>query len=267
MYRLVRLIFLYMTLISDSAAASEQPYNPAYIAIIIDDMGNHWGRGQRAIQLPAMLTYSILPYTQYGHQLAELAYQDGKEVMLHMPMANLGRKPMGPGGLTQNLTKAEFYQTLALAIEQIPHLKGINNHMGSQLTQQPQQMNWLMSQIKQQQLYFIDSRTTANTVASTVAKEQQIQSSSRDVFLDNDPTFISIDRAFQVLLAKARRDGTGIAIGHPHQATLDYLARVIPGLAAQSIEVISVSALIQRRRAHALQAAVSVHSHGASPIE
>jgi len=265
--RLLRLIFLFTALVSGNSAAAEQPHDTAYIAIIIDDLGNHLGRGQKAIQLPAKLTYAILPHAKYTHQLAELAHLGGKEVMLHMPMANLGHKPMGPGGLTQHLTETEFYQTLEQAIEQIPHLKGINNHMGSQLTQQTQQMNWLMSQIKQRQLYFIDSRTTADTVALAAASARQIRSSSRDVFLDNDPTFDSIDQSFKILLAKARRDGTGIAIGHPHQATLDYLAMVIPGLAAQAIELITVSALIQRQQAHDLQVVLDASSYAANPIE
>ena len=265
MSSLAQLIFLLTALVGGSAAAAEQPHDTAYIAIIIDDLGNHLGRGQTAIALPAKLTYAILPHANYTHQLAELAHLGGKEVMLHMPMANLG--PMGPGGLTQHLTETEFYQTLEQAIEQIPHLKGINNHMGSQLTQQTQQMNWLMSQIKQRQLYFIDSRTTADTVALAAASARQIRSSSRDVFLDNDPTFDGIDQSFKILLAKARRDGTGIAIGHPHQATLDYLAMVIPGLAAQAVELITVSALIQRRQAHALQVALDASSYGLNPIE
>jgi polysaccharide deacetylase 2 family uncharacterized protein YibQ len=221
-----------------------RPMATAYIAIIIDDLGNHLARGKRAVALPAMLTYAVLPHTRYGGQLAELAFQNGKEVMLHMPMANLGTQAIGPGGLTLNLNEAEFNQTLNLALQQIPHVRGINNHMGSRLTQEPLQMHWLMAAIKTHKLFFIDSRTTPDTVASTLAKQAQIRTASRDIFLDNEPTFFSIDMAFKALMAKARRDGTAIAIGHPYPMTLDYLDMVLPQLAEQQIEVLPASILI-----------------------
>jgi uncharacterized protein len=260
-------LLMFSLLFSGSLLAQERQDSTAYIAIIIDDMGHHLHRGERAIELPAMLTYSILPHTEYARVLAEMAHQGGKEVMLHMPMANLGEKPLGPGGLTPHLTEQEFYRTLDRAIQQVPHLKGVNNHMGSQLTQQNQQMNWLMAELKQRQLYFIDSRTTANTVALNVAKARHLQASSRDVFLDNDQTFTGIDEAFKALLAKAHRDGTGIAIAHPYPATLDYLTQAIPELAQQAVEVISVSALLKRQHAQNLRGALGTRSANFSAVE
>jgi polysaccharide deacetylase 2 family uncharacterized protein YibQ len=221
---------------------------PAYVAIIIDDIGNNLASGQRAISLPLQLTYAMLPHSPFAASLAEMANHQGKEVMLHMPMANLSDAPLGPGALTVGQSRSEFIATIDAAINQVPYIRGMNNHMGSQLTQQPQQMNWLMTEIKFRHLYFVDSRTTPMTVASTMARERQVQSSSRDVFLDNDQSFAGIDAAFKTLLAKAKRDGTAIAIGHPYPATLDYLAKIATELEVRQITLLPVSALIARQQ-------------------
>ena len=221
---------------------------PTYVAIIIDDIGNNLKSGKRAVRLPLSLTYAMLPHSPFAASLAQMANQQGKEVMLHMPMANLGDAPLGPGALTVGQSRSEFIAAIDAAINQIPFIRGVNNHMGSQLTQQPQQMNWLMTEIKFRNLYFVDSRTTPKTVASTLARERHVLSSSRDVFLDNEQSFESIDRAFKTLLVKAKRHGTAIGIGHPYPATLDYLARVAPGLNARNITLLPVSALIAQQQ-------------------
>jgi hypothetical protein len=220
----------------------------AYIAIIIDDIGNNFASGKRAISLPMSLTYAMLPHSPFATQLAQMANQQGKEVMLHMPMANLSDAPLGPGALTVGQSHSEFIATIDAAIKQVPFSRGMNNHMGSQLTQQSQQMNWLMTEIKSRHLYFVDSRTTPMTVASSLARKRRVLSSSRDVFLDNELSFNSIDAAFKTLLAKAKRDGTAIAIGHPHPATLDYLAHINTQLEAKHITLLPVSALIARQQ-------------------
>lgn len=221
---------------------------PAYVAIIIDDIGNNFASGRQAINLPLPLTYAMLPYSPFAASLAKMANRQGKEVMLHMPMANLGNAPLGPGALTVGQSRGEFIAAIDAAIDRVPFIRGINNHMGSQLTQQPQQMDWLMTEIKFRQLYFVDSRTTPKTVASALAKDRRVLSSSRDVFLDNEQSFASIDAAFKTLVAKAKRDGTAIGIGHPYPATLDYLSQIAAELEAKKITLLPVSALLGRQQ-------------------
>ena len=103
-----------------------------------------------------------------------MGHQAGKEIMLHAPMSTLSDQYLGTGALTLDLSEAEFRATLNAAILQIPHLQGVNNHMGSELTQHPQQMVWLMDELKQQGLYFVDSRTSKETVAARIAEEQRV---------------------------------------------------------------------------------------------
>lgn len=219
--------------------------SPHYIALIIDDIGYSRPLGERAIALPGAVTYAVLPHTPFGTELAELAHSHSKEVMLHAPMSNLAHQPLGPGALTDALSQEDFIATLKGNIDAVPHLQGINNHMGSELTGMQTQMQWVMEVLKERGLYFVDSFTTAQSVAGDAAREQEIPTTTRNVFLDNETTAEDIDREFQRLLQTAREKGSAVGIGHPYEETLDYLEKALPTLAQENIELISVSAMIR----------------------
>ncbi len=198
--------------------------------------------------IPAPLTFAIIPQTTYAKPLARLAYVSGKEVMVHLPMENSLDRPMENLQLTRRHNRQEFELILDEAVAQVPYATGVNNHMGSALTQMPQAMSWLMRSIRRHQMYFIDSRTTHKSVAQEIADRENLQTASRDVFLDNDQSLYGIDQQFQRLLSVARRQKTAIAIGHPYPATVEYLAMAIPMLEDQGITVVSVSELLRIRR-------------------
>ena len=231
-----RIVFiLTLTLASLCSHASEL----AYISIIIDDMGYNLDRGKQAIAIPAPLTYAILPNSTHARSLATKAFAAGKEVMVHLPMENTARIPMAQGALTRAQPKDDFLRAIFQSLDQVPHAAGVNNHMGSALTQEPRAMQWLMEAIKDRQMYFIDSRTTPDTIAFTTARSHKLRAASRDIFLDNEKSIYAIDRSFRQLLRIARRKGSAIAIGHPHPTTLAYLAMALP-----KIENIRVSSII-----------------------
>lgn len=170
--------------------------------------------------------------------------------MLHLPMQAIGANKLGPGGLTLNMNRNQFKQTFQSDLDAIPHAVGINNHMGSLLTQHPGHMKWLMEAIKQRDnLYFIDSRTTHQTVANQLARESNIPSRQRDVFLDDDPNPEAINRQFKLLLRKANRLGSAIGIGHPYKSTLSVLAQLIPQLKDQHIILVPASQLVHQQPA------------------
>jgi uncharacterized protein len=248
-------LLLSTSLLVQAKTESRGPPNSAYVAIIIDDLGHNYTLGLRAVHLPASLTYAILPYSTYAKRLADTAYESGKEVMVHLPMQNLRNMPIGPGGLTSELSRRELQQAVSRAIFRVPHAAGINNHMGSYLTRESLPMEWLMEEIKLMQLFFVDSRTTPDTVASIVAKKKNLLSSSRDIFLDNERSIYAIDRQFRKLVNLAKRQGSGIAIGHPHEETLAYLEIAIPRLQEEGIEIIPASNLIALRQIYNLQLA------------
>ena len=217
-----------------------------HIALIIDDIGDNLHLGLRAVRLPGNVTCAFLPHTTYARRLAVSAHKRNKEVMLHLPMESEVGKAPGPGALTLDMTRAEFIQTVDADLEAIPYASGVNNHMGSLMTQHPGDMRWLMQEINRHgNLFFVDSRTTEYTVAQQVARESGIPNVRRDVFLDNvqEPAAIAAQFARFITLAKHR--GTAVAIGHPHPTTLRFLEKQLPRLREEGIELVSVSELIK----------------------
>jgi len=220
------------------------PAISARVAIIIDDIGYSLKQGLRSARFPAPLTLAVLPHTPNGLALAELGFEEGKTIMLHAPMSNLQQSQLDPGGLTADMAQDEFIRTLRNNIEAIPHIAGINNHMGSYLTQLSEPMGWLMTELKRQQLFFVDSRTSAESQAWEVAQQHGLSSHKRDIFLDHERDSDAIEKQFQRLIQLAKRRGTALAIGHPYPETLAVLERQIPQLRRQGIELVSIERLL-----------------------
>lgn len=249
MRRFATLISLCLGLLSGEVWSDDA--RPALVSIIIDDIGDQRGLGERAVDLPGPITYSFLPHTPFSVALAERAHAQGKEVMLHLPMQAVEDRALGPAGLHLDMTEREFLRTVAAALAAVPHVRGVNNHMGSLLTRHPGHMDWLMRELRKSgRLYFVDSRTTRRTVAHQLAREHGLPSVSRDVFLDHDPAPAAIRRQIGTLLARARRDGLAVGIGHPYPATLQVLEETLADFEAAGVRLVPVSDLIaeQQRR-------------------
>ncbi len=222
---------------------------PAKLAIIIDDIGYNYSLGQRSVELPGAFTLSVLPFTPHGVQLAKLGHERGKEIMLHAPMSNEHQLPLGRGGLTLQMGEQEFLGVLRADLADIPHVVGLNNHMGSLLTQNAESMAWVMGELKARGLYFVDSRTSAKTRALEVAEREGVPSRKRDVFLDDERNPDSIRRQLHLALRKAQQQGSAIAIGHPYSATLEVLQQIRPLLAEAEVQLVPASALMPTKPA------------------
>lgn len=244
------LLLSLLPLAGGAVEPSPLPFHPKpHIALIIDDIGDNLRLGMRAVRLPGNVTCAFLPHTAYARQLAVSAHKRSKEVMLHLPMEAEEGKAPGPGALTLDMTRAEFIHTVESDLEAIPYATGINNHMGSLMTQHPGDMLWLMQEINRRgNLFFVDSRTTELTVAQQVAQETGVPNLRRDVFLDDDQHPAAIAAQFSRLLALAKRRGSAVAIGHPHPATLRFLEEQLPRLSDAGIELVSVSDLIKLKQ-------------------
>ncbi|MCP3850406.1 MAG: divergent polysaccharide deacetylase family protein [Gammaproteobacteria bacterium] len=217
----------------------------AYVAIIIDDLGYKFKQDQRAINLPGQVTYAFLPHTPHLNKLTQSAHEKGRDIMLHLPMqAKLDTLYLGPGALLKNMPEAEFRQSVLKSIKSVPHIKGINNHMGSLITSQESSMNWLMDEISKTDLYFVDSRTTAKTLAEKKANQFHIKNTRRNIFLDHELNRPAIEFQFDRLIKLAKKKGSAVAIGHPFKETLDVLEEKIPQLKAEGIHLVPVSKLI-----------------------
>ncbi len=215
------------------------------VVLIIDDLGNQLRNGMAMVHLPGKVNLAILPHTPHAKRLATAGQAAGKEIMLHAPMSNLQNMPLGSGALTPSLSREEFDLRLEQDLASIPHVRGVNNHMGSELTQRPLQMGWLMQALRRRGLYFVDSRTSAETVAASTASAYGVPNLSRTVFLDNQRTRDAIDERFKHLLARAQESGLAVGIGHPYPVTSAYLREVLPALKCRGIELALVSEIVQ----------------------
>lgn len=220
---------------------------PVQIAIIIDDLGTNWLHAKRVLKLPQAVATSILPFTPYAKKIARLSKSVGHPVLIHIPMeADEKNELLGPGALTEVMGFWSLLKQLRQDIVSIPGAEGINNHMGSKLTRQTQEMRWVMAMLRWQDLYFVDSRTTTKTVAATVAKTMGVSNTSRDVFLDHAIDEKDINKQFDRLIALAKRRGYALAIGHPHNETLNVLEKRLPQLKQLGIQLVPVSQLLDR---------------------
>ncbi|WP_394192601.1 divergent polysaccharide deacetylase family protein [Pseudoalteromonas atlantica] len=224
------------------------------IAIVIDDIGNHQ-RDLETLNLPGKISYSILPHTPFSQIFAQLASQTNKELLLHVPMQALDQtKALGPGALTNDMNKEQLQSTLYNALASLPQVKGVNNHMGSDLTQKSTPMKWTMEVLKQRGLYFLDSRTTGLSQAQNVANLYGVENVGRHVFLDNIPNEQQLQFRFDELKHKAQRYNFAIAIAHPYPETIEFLSRKLPELEQQGFELVPLSQLVERKYIQLAQA-------------
>nr|WP_306663288.1 divergent polysaccharide deacetylase family protein [Saccharophagus degradans] len=227
---------------------TEQPtVTSPRIAIIIDDIGYRFDEGRELIELPYPLTFAFIPFSPYGTRLAELAKQLNKPVMLHAPMATLNESKW-EASLNPTMARTELIASLDAMLADIPHVTGVNNHGGSLFTQSRESMQWLSEALAERELFFVDSRTTAQSVAKEEAQRVNIPFNERDVFLDNERDLPAIDSQLDKLVAIALKHGEAVAIGHPYPETLQALKARLPLLAAQGVEVVGIELLLNRHR-------------------
>jgi polysaccharide deacetylase 2 family uncharacterized protein YibQ len=215
----------------------------ADLSLIIDDLGQNLPRDRRVLALPGPVTAAIMPDTPHATEFAREAHRAGKIVILHMPMD----PATGPFAWHPELPVDELEKRLNAAFKMVPYTSGINNHMGSRMTAQPTAMAWLMAALQRRHKFFVDSRTSAQTVAAAQAQKIGLASVSRDVFLDDERTEVAILTQLQTAISLARKQGSAVMIGHPYPQTLAVLERELPKLKAQGIEWIDIRQMISVR--------------------
>lgn len=240
------------------AAEPPQPDVMPAIGIIIDDMGRSLEPGMRVVGLPGPVACAFLPRAPHTRELAMRAHAVNKEVILHLPMDSMDHRPLDAGGVTLDMTHSQFIRTFQEDLAAVPHVSGINNHMGSLLTRHPGHMMWLMHELRRHdRLFFVDSRTTVDTVARQVARENGVPSVDRDVFLDPDPSLEAVRYQFRRLLKLARKNGSATAIGHPYPSTLRVLEEELPKL--EGIRLVPVADIIQLQQGREAQWQLSLY--------
>jgi hypothetical protein len=239
----VPLFFLLCLLIFPQSCLAFQ----AKVAIIIDDIG-YRKSDMAVLSLPEAITYAVLPHTPFGKTIAQQAFINKHDVLLHIPMQAQSNKKLGPGALTSGMDDNVIRQVLAKSFAEIPFALGINNHMGSYLTQLYSPMASVMHYLKDNDRIFIDSMTSNQSKAIPIAQAIGVPSLSRNVFLDNQLSQAYITKQFKQLIAQAHLHQYAIGIAHPHPETIDALTQLIPLLAANNIELVSISSLLPNQK-------------------
>ena len=148
------------------------------------------------------LTFSILPFTPYSKTLAGEAHRRGKEVILHLPMEPHGYPKVRPGEgvLLEEMDEARLLRQLSKDIEAVPYIKGVSNHMGSRLMEDPEKMRIIFSELKRRGLFFLDSRTTPQTVGLQVAQSVGLKAMERSLFIDHSSDEEDIKQKLEKLI-------------------------------------------------------------------
>ena len=202
------------------------------VAIIIDDLGYDKKIARKLSNLNVMLTFSILPYSPFQKSIARLSRDKGLGIMLHLPMEPVEYPDVnpGPGTLLTSMTPDQLTRQLEKDLDAVPFIRGVNNHMGSKMTAESSQMYQIFSILKKRGLYFVDSRTTVETLCKPSARLFQIPFAQRDVFLDHLVEVEFIHKQLKELVRIAQHNGYAVGIGHPHSLTYKVLHEMLPEL-------------------------------------
>jgi polysaccharide deacetylase 2 family uncharacterized protein YibQ len=217
------------------------------VALIMDDMGYSLDAIYDLLSIQKPITVAILPYSPLGKRTAQLAYQNGFEILLHLPMESInneGENNHIQGLIHSGMSIQQVIDMLDRDLDQVPYISGVNNHMGSKITPNDSMMYAILQHLKEKNLFFIDSRTTGNTVAYDVARRLNVPSAERNVFLDVELDEDYIKGKLIELFTLAQRDGMAVGICHPLPETLKVLKENFHLVDAFGIEPVFVSKVL-----------------------
>jgi uncharacterized protein len=232
-------------------ATSGEPTPPAKtegprLAIILDDLGGDRAAAEAIFALGYPLTISILPDQPHSAEIAQEAQRRGLQVMLHLPMESVGGGHAEVRELRPGMPSKEVANLVNQFLQAVPGAVGVNNHQGSQSTADQALMDELMPALRDHHLFYIDSRTTAATVAFDAAQRSGVPAAFRNVpFLDDVEQVAAVRKQLHIALHTAREKGDAVAIGHPHAATLSALREVLPGAKSEGVRLVLASDLVR----------------------
>lgn len=217
------------------------------LVVVIDDVGYDAGLLTPFLSFSDKMTFAVLPALNDSVISAEIIRTSGQEVILHLPLESQGGIEPGPGTIRDEMPDQEVRDLLRRNLQDVPGLVGVNNHMGSAGTQDTRLMNLILDELKKQNLFFLDSRTTAETVAPRVAAEIGMTIVERDIFLDNQNDRESIRQAVLQGLDTANKRGYAVMIGHIWTETLaEVLIDMYPAILESGYEFNNLSSIIMR---------------------
>ncbi|HEU4403596.1 MAG TPA: divergent polysaccharide deacetylase family protein [Candidatus Polarisedimenticolia bacterium] len=224
--------------------------SPTRVAIVIDDVGFEEGPALELSRLGIPLTFAILPRQRYSKILAEKLRSGGHEVILHLPMEPIDYPHSNPGAgaVAEGMEPGEIATAVLRDLEDVPGAVGLNNHMGSRATADAAVMRAVLEVARARGLYFLDSRTTTETIGFEMARNMGVPAIERTIFLDDRREASYIEGQVRGLLRRAREGGAAVAIGHPDPVTVKVLEHSVGLLRSEGIQVVPVSQLVLEAR-------------------
>jgi polysaccharide deacetylase 2 family uncharacterized protein YibQ len=233
---------------SKNASVTNHPTAPASgprLAVILDDLGSDRAAADTVFSLPYPLTISVLPNHEHSIEIAEEAHRRGYGVMLHLPMESVGKEHPEAQELRPGMTSEQVSAMVDEFLKNVPDVSGVNNHQGSEATADAALMSELMPVLRDRKLFYVDSRTTAATVAFDTAQRDGVRSAFRNVpFLDDVAEIAAVRKQLELAIRGAREKGEAIAIGHPHPATLQAIREVLPHAGEEGVQLVLASELV-----------------------
>jgi polysaccharide deacetylase 2 family uncharacterized protein YibQ len=234
------------TAVPAGGEAAAVPPRTVHVALVIDDLGRSVDDLVPLERLGVPVTYAVLPFEEQTPAVVSALRRRGEEILLHLPMEPKNGEDPGPGALRLGMSDEELRSTTLSALRAVPGAAGVNNHMGSGFSADERSMGTILDVLASRGLFFLDSRTSADSVGYRVALAKGVPAAERQVFLDRDPRPEAIQEQFERLLAVARERGAAVAIGHPYPETLMALASMVPKAREKGYEFVPVSYLLDR---------------------
>ncbi|EIC83678.1 divergent polysaccharide deacetylase family protein [Serratia sp. M24T3] len=228
----------------------------AKLAILFDDFGYQAKNENQVLKMPINVSVAIFPNAPDSHEMMLKAHQQGREILIHLPMQPLSKQPLEKNTLTPDMSSQEVKRIVDQAVASIPYAVGINNHQGSKMTSSLSGMQNVIQAMAPHHLFFLDSMTIAGTKSVQAAQGTSVKVIKRNVFLDDVQNNAEIRHQFQRAIALARRNGFAIAIGHPHPTTVAAVQQELANLPSD-IQLVRPSDL--------LNTAITYNPHAAPP--
>ncbi|MFH1238991.1 MAG: divergent polysaccharide deacetylase family protein [bacterium] len=218
------------------------------IAIIIDDLGYDENKLAKFLALKVPLSLSILPGEKFSQRIASEVIAKGYHILLHLPMEPYGYPGINPGAraVLTTMSDSKIEDMVKKDIKSVPGVAGVNNHMGSKFTENPRKMEQVLKVIKQSNLFYVDSRTSANSIAYETARRIGVKTAERQIFLDNKDDLAYIKGQLQQLANSAIKHGQAIGIGHfQREMTAEAISEMLPEFKKQNVQIVFVSDLVR----------------------
>lgn len=239
---------LYVPLPKKAEKAVETPkvLGQGRLALIIDDFGYSGDTIASFAAMPYPMTFSVLPYRQFSNEAAAKALNSGHQVMLHLPMEPQSAGEQSEAStITVAMSDQEIHDITVKAIQAVPGIIGVNNHQGSRATADRRVMKAVLAVLKANNLFFVDSRTSGQSIAAEAARQAGLRTGSNEVFLDGRSDVDYIKGQLWTAARIAARDGSAMAIGHARPNTAIALREAIPEIEAAGVKLVFASQLVR----------------------